>query len=38
MNINEWGAAIVSSFATALSLFLGAIPRIVGFLVIVIIG
>lgn len=38
MNINEWGAAIVSSFATALSLFLGAIPRIIGFLVIVIIG
>ena len=38
MNINEWGAAIVSSFATALSLFLGAIPRIIGFLLIVIIG
>ncbi len=38
MNINEWGTAIVTSFATALSLFLGAIPRIIGFLLIVIIG
>ena len=36
--LNEWGAALVASFTTALSLFLGAIPRIIGFLVILIIG
>ena len=38
MNVNEWGAALVASLTTALSLFLGAIPRIIGFLVILIIG
>ncbi|HZM20603.1 MAG TPA: hypothetical protein VFC02_02605 [Anaerolineales bacterium] len=38
MNINEWGAALITSLTTALSLFLGAIPRIIGFLVILIIG
>ena len=38
MNVNEWGAALVASLTTALSLFLGAIPRIVGFVVILIIG
>ena len=38
MNINEWGAALVTSLTAALSLFLGAIPRIIGFLVILIIG
>lgn len=38
MNINEWGEAIVASLTAALSLFLSAIPRIVGFLVILIIG
>lgn len=38
MNINEWSAALMTSLTTALSLFLGAIPRIVGFLVILIIG
>jgi hypothetical protein len=38
MDINEWGAALVASFTTALSLFLAAIPRIIGFLVIVIVG
>jgi hypothetical protein len=38
MNINEWGAALAASLTTALSLFLGAIPRIIGFLVIVIVG
>jgi hypothetical protein len=36
--LNEWGAALVTSFTAALSLFLGAIPRIVGFLIILIIG
>src|SRR5919109_1120286 len=38
MDINAWGAALVASLTTALSLFLGAIPRIIGFLVILIIG
>lgn len=38
MNINEWGAALVASLTTALSMFLAAIPRIIGFLLIVIIG
>jgi len=38
MDINAWGAALTTSLATALSLFLGAIPRIIGFLVILIIG
>jgi hypothetical protein len=38
MDINEWGAALVASFTTALSLFLAAIPRIIGFLVIIVIG
>lgn len=38
MNINEWGAALVTSLTAALSLFLAAIPRIIGFLVILIIG
>lgn len=38
MNINEWGAALATSVTAALSLFLAAIPRIVGFLVILVIG
>lgn len=38
MNINEWGAALTASLTSALSLFLAAIPRIIGFLVIIIIG
>src|SRR5687768_2740544 len=38
MDINAWGAALTTSLAAALSLFLGAIPRIIGFLVIIIIG
>lgn len=38
MNVNEWGAALVASLTAALSLFLAAIPRIIGFLVILIIG
>jgi hypothetical protein len=38
MDINEWGTALVASLTTALSLFLGAIPRIIGFLVILVIG
>jgi hypothetical protein len=38
MDINAWRAALTTSLATALSLFLGAIPRVIGFLVILIIG
>jgi len=38
MDINTWGAALATSLATALSLFLGSIPRIIGFLVILVIG
>jgi hypothetical protein len=38
MDLSQWGAAVVTSFATALSMFMAAIPRIIGFLVILIIG
>src|SRR5690348_13119498 len=38
MDFNGWGAALATSLATALSLFLGSIPRIIGFLVILVIG
>ena len=38
MDLSQWGAALVTSFTTALSLFLAAIPRIIGFLVILVIG
>ena len=36
--ISDWGAAIMTSLTAALSLFLAAIPRVIGFLVILIIG
>jgi hypothetical protein len=36
--VRDWGEAITTSIAQALSLFLAAIPRIVGFLIIVAIG
>ena len=38
MDLNEWGAALMTSIATALSMFFAAIPRVIGFLVILIIG
>ena len=38
MNINEWGTALMTSLTTALSLFFAAIPRLIGFLVIIIVG
>jgi hypothetical protein len=38
MDINAWGEALTASLATALGLFLGAIPRIIGFLVILVVG
>ena len=36
--ITDWGAAVMTSLTAALSLFLAAIPRILGFLVILIVG
>jgi len=36
--ITDWGAAIMTSLTTALTMFLAAIPRVIGFLVILIIG
>ena len=36
--ITDWGAAIMTSLTAALSLFLAAIPRVVGFLVILLVG
>ena len=36
--VNDWGEAIMTSAAAALAMFLGAIPKIIGFLVILIIG
>jgi hypothetical protein len=38
MDINDLGTALATSFGAALGLFLGAIPRIIGFLVILVIG
>jgi hypothetical protein len=36
--ITDWGTAVMTSLTAALSLFLAAIPRIVGFIVILIVG
>lgn len=36
--ITDWGTAVMTSLTAALSLFLAAIPRIIGFLLIIIIG
>lgn len=36
--ITDWGAAVMTSLTAALSLFLAAIPRVIGFIVILIIG
>src|SRR5829696_4052794 len=36
--VTDWGTAVMTSLAAALSLFLAAIPRIIGFIVILIIG
>jgi hypothetical protein len=36
--VTSWGEAILTSLAAALAMFLGAIPRVIGFLVILIIG
>jgi hypothetical protein len=36
--VTDWGAAVMTSLTAALSLFLAAIPRVIGFVVILIIG
>src|SRR5215212_1382830 len=36
--VTNWGEAVMTSAAAALALFLGAIPRVLGFLIILIIG
>ena len=36
--VTDWGAAVMTSLTAALSLFLAAIPRVIGFLVIIIVG
>jgi hypothetical protein len=36
--VTDWGTAIMSSVAAALALFLAAIPKVIGFLVILLIG
>ena len=38
MVVNDWGEAIMTSLANALALFLAAIPRVIGFLIILLIG
>lgn len=36
--VTDWGAAVMTSLTAALSLFLAAIPRVIGFIVILIVG
>jgi hypothetical protein len=36
--VTDWGQAILTSVAAALALLLGAIPRVLGFAVILIVG
>lgn len=36
--VNDWGEATMTSMTAALAMFLGAVPRIIGFLAIVIVG
>ena len=36
--ITDWGAAMMTSLTAALSLFLAAIPRVIGFIVILVVG
>lgn len=37
-SITDWGAALLTSLTAALSMFLAAIPRIIGFIVILVVG
>jgi hypothetical protein len=36
--VTDWGVAIMTSMTAALALFLGAVPKVIGFLVILVIG
>ena len=36
--VSDWGIAVITSFTAALAMFLGAIPKILGFLAILIVG
>ena len=36
--VTDWGQAIMTSIAAALAMFLGAIPKVIGFAVILIVG
>ena len=36
--VTSWGEALLTSLAAALAIFLGAIPKVIGFVVILIIG
>ena len=36
--VTSWGEALMTSLAAALAMFLGAIPKVIGFVVILIIG
>ena len=36
--VTDWGTAVMTSLTAALALFLGAIPKVIGFLVILVIG
>jgi len=36
--VTDWGAAVMTSVAAALAMFLGAIPKVIGFVVILVIG
>ena len=38
MPVSDWGAAIITSVSAALAMFLGAIPKVIGFVVILLIG
>ena len=36
--VNDWGASLIASLTSAMSLFFAAVPRLLGFIVIVIAG
>lgn len=36
--VNDWGAAMITSVSAALAMFLGAIPKVIGFAVILVVG
>ncbi len=36
--VSDWGAAIITSVSDALAMFLGTVPKVIGFIVILLIG